>query len=440
MRDPKELPEWIELDYYRRPRTLRRLRRRATWAILLVLSVLVGLNLWRGDPVIYQGGALSAAHTMFSQDCASCHTEAFRTARRLLPANAGLQTVSDAACRQCHPGSLHHPQQVDAPGCASCHREHQGPIRLRAVEDAHCTACHGNLQRQDGTPPRFPSITSFVSNHPDFRIWHDPEPRDPGVLRFNHQVHLREEGIAGPDGQRRVLDCTACHQPDAQGRTMQPVRYDSHCRDCHPLSIPLAGSWSGPAAAAAAAFRREPAPHRSPADVEAVLRARYTRFQRDHEPSPPVADDRGLPGRPALTPEAAASASWVEQQLEQAERVLFAGAGGCRYCHQVATPWQPGRLPDIVPPKLPERWLGRSVFQHDSHRMLRCTECHGGATTSRQTSDVLLPRIDNCRSCHNPQVGAGSGCAECHHYHDHRLDRGWQGTRTIADCLRAVRD
>jgi hypothetical protein len=120
---------------------------------------------------------------------------------------------------------------------------------------------------------------------------------------------------------------------------------------------------------------------------------------------------------------------WVNQQLEEADRVVFQGAGGCRYCHTIVSSesgWQ------VTNPSIPNRWLRHSRFHHDSHRMLSCTECHT-ATTSTQTSDVLIPRIESCRRCHGPKNGARSDCVECHQYHDKSRERDFSGPLSIGE-------
>jgi hypothetical protein len=62
--------------------------------------------------------------------------------------------------------------------------------------------------------------------------------------------------------------------------------------------------------------------------------------------------------------------------------------------------------------------LASSFFKHDvkEHQALNCQQCHPAAQ-SRQTQDVLLPGIDNCRQCHAPGSPARFDCIECHRYH-----------------------
>jgi hypothetical protein len=124
--------------------------------------------------------------------------------------------------------------------------------------------------------------------------------------------------------------------------------------------------------------------------------------------------------------------------------------GGCRLCHVVtgstaeqnggtfASEWE------VAKPNIPERWMARSRFSHDSHRFASCTACHyqdspsgpsRPVTESVATSDVLMPSIAACRSCHAEQAtiplagvgrssrGVASRCVDCHEYHRREDER-----------------
>jgi len=78
-----------------------------------------------------------------------------------------------------------------------------------------------------------------------------------------------------------------------------------------------------------------------------------------------------------------------------------------------------GVLPKIEPARTTTRWLPHARFDHDAHRGFSCAGCHGMALTSKETSDVLVPGIENCKTCHAPGPDhAESRCFECHTYHD----------------------
>jgi hypothetical protein len=437
MRDPKVLSEWMDLDYFRRPRRLRLLRGRLAWATLLLGVVGVWAVLRASDRRVFQAGPVSTAHAMFNNDCAACHTESFQALKRLWHGSEGLPSVKDESCKNCHDGAPHHEQQVSSPNCASCHREHRGRAVLAQVADGHCTACHADLRRKDGEPPEVQNVSDFTS-HPEFALWRGKPPEDHASLRFNHQAHLKETGVLGPDRKPVKLECGSCHQPDAERRYPLPVNYEKHCASCHALTFQVAGDWKDEKVRKAAEqFAREPAPHKAPAVVRALLRERYTRFVQDNpavlDPKLRPPPERPIPGRPP-PPVTKEEWNWVTLQLRETERVLFDGPGGCRYCHRPAGEPARDRLPEYAPTRVPARWYPQSVFNHDSHRLLACTECHP-APASTATRDVLVPRIATCQQCHHPGQGARSDCVTCHRYHDRANERSPNGRRTIADCL-----
>jgi hypothetical protein len=449
VRGPKTLFEWIEPDYYRRSRWLRRWVRLLGWAALLAGAGVVAATIWGRLPSFYEAGPLTSAHSMFNERCESCHTTAFATAVRLRPDAGAVHSVSDEACMKCHEGGPHHAeQQVQVPACATCHHEHRGQAALMTVPDSDCVACHGDLHLKDGSPPPVGNVHRFATDHPPFRV----PVKDPGHIHFNHAAHLS----LPPDtlrGRARELlpllsesKCAFCHQLDADRRYMKPIDYQKHCAECHPLSVQLVGRWKDneKARQAAEEFSKVPAPHVAALEVRAALRDRLAELARDHpavvkdnDLEPP---DRPIPGQPADTPPSGDVRGWMDFQLHSMEHVLFDGGDSCRRCHVEApgsrTPDQPGALPRYEPSDIPRRWLHNSVFDHGSHQMLDCKECHAQATTSTQATDVMLPEIQTCQRCHNPSVGVRSNCIDCHRYHEHTTKEGWKGDFTIDEALR----
>jgi hypothetical protein len=437
LRDPKSFTQWMKLDYFRHPRRLLRVLRGTTWAALLVGVVALALALWPASHPLHQAGPLSSAHAVLGNDCRLCHEEFLRPAERLLKGDTTLRTVSDAACKKCHDGPIHKEEQSHLPPCASCHREHRGRARLTQTADLHCTSCHADLRASMKDPGkcRFENVSDFATDHPEFALWRKG-PTDPGTIAFNHFAHLRPEGTLGPGRQKVNLTCSTCHKPDAERRYFQPIRYVDHCAACHPLAVQVVDAPADPATTSAAAgFARDPAPHDRPVVVRAILRERYSHFARDFpavlEATPAPAE--GVPARPGAKPRTGKDA-WVDFQTAQAERMLFDLGGGCRFCHQAQGPRATGELPVYAPSRLLNRWFTGSQFRHESHHVLRCTECHGDVSESRSSADVLMPKIGTCRQCHTPAVGARSDCVECHRYHDRTKGRGQEGVRTIDEC------
>jgi hypothetical protein len=456
-RDPKTLSDWIQLDYFRRPRGLRRWRSWLGWGTLGVFAVVVALVfvLPRGRSA-FQAGPVSAPHSLFNNDCGQCHTDAFQTARRIWTVAPGkIHAVPNDACQKCHDGPPHNDQQLVELSCAGCHREHRGRPALARVDDGHCTTCHADLKANSraGANTPYQNVSAFPDAHPEFHIWRDGV-QDPGQLHFNHKVHLKPEGVLAPGGKTEVLVCSTCHREDIAGRYMQPIQYATDCARCHPLSVQLAGPFTDERTRTAAEeFAKTPAPHKEPSVVRAVLRERLIRFVQDNPvEAKPLPRNRGIP-RPRRL-EAITERQWVRARglLTEAEKLLFSNeqlphnegqlfdrAGGCSYCHVLSNgeggaQRTPEGLPVYERTMLPERWLTHSRFGHDSHRMLACTECHP-APDSSKSSDVLIPHVETCARCHNPSTGVRDDCVECHGYH-HR-DQGYQASkgRTILEAL-----
>ena len=58
-------------------------------------------------------------------------------------------------------------------------------------------------------------------------------------------------------------------------------------------------------------------------------------------------------------------------------------------------------------------------FDHASHRQVTCAACHD-ARESTAASDVLLPQIGKCQSCHGPPSASHllpTQCVDCHGFH-----------------------
>jgi hypothetical protein len=89
----------------------------------------------------------------------------------------------------------------------------------------------------------------------------------------------------------------------------------------------------------------------------------------------------------------------------------------CGECH---TPAMRGGKPGVVPVTLVSRYMTDGWFNHKAHAQEKCTSCHA-AETSTSSSDLLLPKLAQCRTCHlgedSHQADVPSGCAMCHGYH-----------------------
>jgi hypothetical protein len=234
--------------------------------------------------------------------------------------------------------------------------------------------------------------------------------------------------------------CSYCHQTDTAGQYMEPVSYEKHCQQCHPLSIRVTGNWEDEKLKKAEKeFNDEPAPHRKPKVVRGALWERFAQFLEDHPAVLPALEgfkpSRPVPGTEQHEKYLKIKETWIESQRQQAERVLFADSGTCSYCHEVSKKRVKDELPEYKLTQVMARWFSHSQFSHVRHQMLKCTECHSGAPESRDKSEVLMPGIADCRKCHLGRGGARSDCIECHKYHPHTLEP-FQGKFTISEATR----
>ena len=363
-------------------------------------------------------------------------------------------SLMDQACLQCHPTrGLHLPQStglalravsselniVHATSCAVCHREHAGAQRMALPERQSCATCHDhadelrrtrrslkldqaivaasgeNRDLGDGlvrfiAAPRpvgtLPAFANYSDGHPPFG-YEQPGSLDPGDLKFNHARHLRGDLPAVKKGK---LDCATCHQPGPGGVFDQPIRYEKHCQECHSLQIQPS-------------LPQLRVPHGDPEKARYFLASLGTSF------------DAALRADGLTDPTEIARRVEIETQalrrrglntLEDLERRVFLEgdprddattrlmrAGNpkflteCAKCHTV-TPGGANHAPIVHPPHLAERWVQRGPFTHLPHEHMACADCHGAASKSKLTSDILLPPQALCAECHRPQAATAA--------------------------------
>lgn len=417
---------------------------RRGWAWLFMLIVLVtGLalplawSLWPGEhkerpahwPVTdtaWSSGPLHTAHRIpgLIDDCGACHQKPF-------------VQVEDAACKNCHtlPDHVSQPEKSSSFAdldCAGCHREHNEPQNLVRMDEALCVDCHGDIGQHWPDKSTLQNVTDFAS-HPPFRLsllqqdgaeWKtvriaqdDPKLAEVSNLKFSHAQHLNPEGIDGPDGSA-VMQCADCHQPQQNGRLMQPIQMEKHCASCHSLAFE-------------ATDPERQVPHGQPDAVLRALEEYYARLyaiqggpvESVHELSRPAQ----RPGKPPKSFYAAMKAWADERALEAATTLMEESA--CHSCHEVtvhadrkdATRWT------VLPVKITEQWLPKSRFDHGGHLQIECGECHKAATSEKPT-DVLLPDLKGCQQCHGGEgsnMMVSTGCVGCHGYHqaEHAVKR-----------------
>ena len=365
-------------------------------------------------------GTLDSAHHFFASDCTKCHQTAFLTVR-------------DKACLACHANTAAHadPARFNLPQlgnaqCRSCHQDHEGIRGLIRTDQRLCSDCHIDLKARTKNASTFANVGDFGTNHPEFKVslpewdangkfaplrttWAANLKEDSG-LKFNHEKHLKPDGLNTPSGHR-TLTCATCHMPEAGGAKMRPVNFDAMCHDCHKLGFDTL------------APDRE-VPHGKVAAVAYTLNEYYAKVALEggyaDARSPDIVQQRRRPGSPPLSQQQQQEAlAWARQRAAEATDSLFTGKA-CSTCHKVTPPRTPDDTWHVAPVRVSGVWYADAKFTHAKHTTVKCEDCHGGAPKSTQSSDLLIPGIDNCRACHG---GAKSKdkvpttCIACHAYH-----------------------
>jgi cytochrome c3-like protein len=395
---------------------------------------------------LWSSGSLSRAHARLEGDCKACHVKPF-------------EAVRDNACIACHTRIHDHADPFRLarakpdlgrwarfqlavkerfnlpPGrCVDCHTEHEGPQRMPATAQRFCSDCHADLKAKL-PDTRIANAGDFGSSHPDFqpalitrwdgdrpmlqRISLARLPREDGGLKFPHAMHLSRTGgvaqmgrrLGAPFGFGQALECKDCHDPTPDGVRFQPVDMEEDCAMCHSLAFDRVGG------------TLRTLRHGEPEQVVADLRD----FYRGRAPAPPASlgpAARRLPGEGAATRgRAQFNRALASGGAERAIRAVFSRGGACYDCHQVEAP-PPGSLNfRIRPVAFPARYLHHGWFDHRPHVTESCSTCHA-AERSSAASDLLLPDLATCRTCHGGEGTSkpvASSCAMCHDYH---MDQG----------------
>jgi predicted CXXCH cytochrome family protein len=399
----------------------------------------------------WSSGPLSKAHHSLEKNCEACHVQAF-------------VSVRDETCRTCHKDVHDHAPAdriADArsaptawsrflrgvasffnkpgPGaCVDCHTEHEGAGPMPATPQAFCADCHATLdQRLRDT--KLPNAGDFGTVHPQFRptiggqrVSLDGHPSFDDGLKFPHDMHLSTtNGVARmaqtlrgayPFGE--ALECKDCHKPTSDGVRFQPVNFEASCGMCHSLAYDNVGG----------TVRK--LRHGDVAAAIADLRALYA---TKSVPRPTGLDGgRRRPGQYAQGQLYSAYFGAISRRSpDGAIASLFAAGGACQECHTVNRDASAGWA--VTPVVQPLRYLQHGWFDHAAHKTESCASCHD-AKGSTVSSDLLLPGIKTCRTCHGGETSSAkvpSSCAMCHSYH--AADGApWAPSRHVAreDALR----
>lgn len=377
------------------------------------------------NDTLWTPGALHASHQFIGADCNTCHVSPFTR-------------VDNAQCAACHTNVQHHVRVTsqdsalfDQRRCGECHVEHNGERSLVSRDEHLCSDCHGDLERLKQST-QLANASDFGADHPEFRltvmqaqsglgdaVWQPVrlsvlpgiQPVERSHLSFSHQQHLDPRGIKGPKGDE-VMKCEDCHLPDSSGRYMLPVRMEGQCSRCHSLRFD----------------EHDPATTVPHGDVEGVYRTLISHFSRMFlESAPPQVGRRGtVPRRPGASAvlsrdEQRRGREWAENQALSAARDLFEKRV-CVDCHVVSkvTGAESYMQWKVQPVRLTESWMPKAQFDHASHKTSRCITCHVDADKSEHSSDILMPKIAQCRTCHSGPEDTDklpSDCLMCHRFH-----------------------
>jgi hypothetical protein len=436
-RSAKKLAQRIDVGYLKRPHWLRRWRFLLGVAAPALALVWVAALALFGRQTVYSGGSMAASHAVFANQCALCHTTTLGFFRR---------HTSDQKCLECHDAPAHQSNQTFTPQCSSCHIEHQGPVKLARVNDVACAQCHADLRVAGGAPRFVAAVTTFPSGHPEFAALRN-KTADPGTIKFNHAAHL-EKKVRAPKGMVQLV-CNDCHRqagsgawaygtaamqaltpgpvervhaentaPSRQaGRVMAPPTYATTCAACHTLNFD-------------SRIRAE-VPHEKPEVVQAFVRGQLNEYLAKNPAAwrTPAAPARQLPTAPPATP-ARSREDWLVQQTTAAETLLWRKT--CNECHTLTM--KPNAAPLVAAAGITPVWMPHARFDHAAHRLVNCQSCHA-ALTSKETADVLLPRVATCQQCHRAGDAAENRCFQCHTYHDWSRQRAAPGRYSLDEVL-----
>jgi hypothetical protein len=278
--------------------------------------------------------------------------------------------------------------------------------------------------------------------------------------RYKAAEWQKEKG----DDAAVVLDCASCHVFDAgdsggkspnrapdrlSGAYAVPVNYETNCQACHPLSFDPAVTTTVKDASGNEHTVPTQIPHHlQPPAVDDFLWGAYADAYLKKNPALEKEIAAALKNRPSrpLPGKAAEAAKTVQQQVDESKAFLFKdrlsekqgyvylGKTSCGECHSYDDPLKPKQ---VLPSNIPDVWQKHARFNHVSHRAMDCRSCHANAyatladgkpndKASTVHTDVLLPDIKNCQTCHSPprheggkQIGGvRHDCTGCHSYHN----------------------
>ncbi len=377
-------------------------------------------------------GPMSRAHAGLAEDCSACHLRPF-------------EMTTNESCLACHAEVAQHGEVANHPvlaldnfRCAACHKEHVGGDAPIERASTICTDCHLNL-KSFSPETTLLNVGDFGKEHPQFRptlvtgvenVDGELKPitvrapldaqyplKEVSGLKFPHDVHLNKDGVRGlgrASDKTWDMGCASCHVAEADGSLMRPIEMERDCGYCHELTFKPDNL----------DVLRE-LPHAKPTQVAEIIHDYYSARVLEGGVTVPGAPDgaRRRPGTSMSNEDRAESLQWAAQQAENELKAIME-TRLCGDCHIAAADAEKdarGRTVWRVEGALLQRhWMPKSFFEHGPHFAMDCVGCHE-ATASKESSDVLMPRIEICQDCHlGEQAGAttaSSECLACHGFH-----------------------
>ncbi len=403
-----------------------------------------------GDKLWSSGPLLPAHQLEVGDDCSACHKVPF-------------QTVQDQACIDCHQsvpdhfdygaagqkevaagqghggelGAMH--IELGVTECQSCHKEHNEPAVMVMSSDALCVSCHENDIKLSDQSTGTLAVTGFdMDTHPEFKLnyllpkvvekgtgfgveWYTKleeygsDQMDVSNLKFPHDVHLDPDKVQMTGGAEGMV-CSDCHTLKSDKEHFEAITMEKHCGACHDLSFDVADP-------------DRQLPHGSPRSVVQTIEEHFVRVYTDPDYKPLGSEKRRRrPGQSTSGDDCDDKPFDCGMQRAKVEAGIQFTQRGCVTCHEVSdnqsddlyARWM------VLPVRINHDWYGRAIYDHASHLTQRgmsenqvCSSCHQ-AGQSAKSSDVLIPGIENCQSCHGDvsvQDKVLVNCISCHAFH-----------------------
>lgn len=412
--------------------------------------------------------------------CESCHVAPVHHSNQKLES-----TPSCGGCHREHRGMDASIVRLSSQDCVSCHSNSLPHMNNSAPKYATNIS---SFENESGGHPNFKLLAEKMTDPGSIKFNHKLH-LTPGISRDPKGKPWTFADIPEPDRERFgfksgsdlkaaiALDCKACHNLESadakpslgtfnnmtkaafgiksKGGIYQPIVYDVHCKSCHPLSFDDSN-------------KSLSVPHRfQPDELRVYLEGVYSRQLMKETKDFAIAKvvvPVPVPGKNPLAPLVESVKKQVDEKVSMAMNNLFLGKKTCGECHyekgnmkslnpgfsKIPKEIQTGLDPDNkafawfkdsklvntntdIWPSIPTLWMPHAKFDHSAHRFMDCASCHAEAKTSVSKNDILLPGIDNCRTCHSSakvasgkmQGGVNHDCVECHSYH--HGDQPFQG-------------